>query len=87
MYFTEGGVQGMERPRRVRKAACPLPTASLQRSAYAKSKEALVGGFERLRGGITDAGTQSAHLRFLIRPDVRCKSALFRRMSLMNANQ
>jgi hypothetical protein len=28
-------------PAAVRRAACPIPTASLQRSAYAKSKEAL----------------------------------------------
>jgi hypothetical protein len=42
-----------------------------------------VGGFERHHGGMTDGGTQSAHFRFVIRPNIRCKSALFRRMSLM----
>ena len=36
-----------------------------------------VGGFERLRGGITNVGTQSAHFRFVIRPNLRCKSASF----------
>jgi hypothetical protein len=39
------------------------------------------------RRGITDVGTHSAQFRSVIRPNVRCKSAFLRRMSLMDANQ
>jgi hypothetical protein len=77
--------------RRVRKAACPLSTASLPTIRLRKKQRGCtqplylnlrmqgrflgcVGGFERLRGGITDVGTQSAHFRFVIRPNVRSKS-------------
>jgi hypothetical protein len=71
--------------RRVRKAACP-PTIRLRKKQRGCTQPlylslrmqgrflGCVGGFERLRGGITDVGTQSAHFRFVIRPNVPSKS-------------